>query len=110
MGEALPIQMVTEIDTHTATAFPSIKDLPERAASYTEIYATVLVQARLRGYIQRKRMQSKLGQAKKSATNKVKAVTAMRKSGFARRVSQGGDLGDLNEAAGDHPQDGQEEN
>ena len=88
MGEALPTQMVKEIEGHTAVAFPSVKNLPEKAASYTEIYATVLVQARLRGYIHRKRMKTKLDQAKKNAAKKVQAVSALRKSYFAQ---QGGE-------------------
>jgi len=108
MGETLPVQMQTEIDGHTANAFPSVKDLPERAASYTEIYATVLVQARLRGYIHRKRMKTKLDQAKKSVAKKVQAVSVMRKSRLAHRASEG--VGLDGGAVEDHPQDGQEEN
>jgi len=100
MGEALPTQMVKEIDGHTAVAFPSVKNLPEKAASYTEIYATVLVQARLRGYIHRKRMKTKLDQAKKNAAKKVQAVSAQvlfrpaRRRGGESRARGGGSGGE----------------
>ena len=90
VGERLPTMLEDEMKAHTETAFPTLKQLPEKVASYTEIYATVLVQARLRGYIHRKRMKARLADAKKSAVNKVQAVTALRKSHFMSSAENGG--------------------
>ena len=103
VGERLPGRLEDEMKAHTESAFPTLKQLPERAASYTEIYATVLVQARLRGYIHRKRMKTRLAEAKKSAVNKVQAVTALRKSGFDFKSRAGDDGGEAStqEAAAD---------